>query len=265
MAYLERDDVKLYYRQAGSGDSKLVFIHGWCCDHTFFQPQFDHFRSTHGVTTLDLRGCGESDRPKSGYDMATFADDVAWLSEELALDRPVVVGHSMGGGIAIELAARYPTLPAAVVAVDPGPLHPTPETRSLFEGFAARMEGPDGEAVRRAWVASGPFDDPELERRVVETMCSVPLQVAVPMLRDTTITWNGVAALLLCHVPMLVIRAAVGGSNDPTRLKALKPDLHVGVTVGAGHFHQLEVPAQVNAMIERFVQIAVAAPGHEGD
>jgi hypothetical protein len=48
-------------------------------------------------------------------------------------------------------------------------------------------------------------------------------------------------------------------------VKALKPDLHVGVTVGAGRVHQHEVPAQVNAMIERFVQVAVAAQGHPGD
>jgi pimeloyl-ACP methyl ester carboxylesterase len=40
-------------------------------------------------------------------------------------------------------------------------------------------------------------------------------------------------------------------------LRAIKPDLELGITVGAGHFHQLEVPEQVNAMIERFLQVAV--------
>jgi pimeloyl-ACP methyl ester carboxylesterase len=127
------------------------------------------------------------------------------------------------------------------------------------------MEGPDGEAVQRAFVEAMWVNDPQLKHRIVETMCSVPLRVAVPMLRDTTVTWNGVAALFLCRVPLLMIRAQVGGSNDPSRLKALKPDLHVGVTVGAGHFHQLEVPEQVNAMIGRFMQVALrqaaAGPG----
>jgi pimeloyl-ACP methyl ester carboxylesterase len=263
MAYAKRDDLSLYYEQEGSGDPPLVFIHGWCCDHTFFRPQFDHFKSSHSVMTLDLRGCGSSDRPESGYDMATFADDVAWLCSELGITKPVVIGHSMGGGIALELAARYPYLPAAVVAVDPGPIHPTPEARRLFEGFAAQMEGPDGEAVRRAWVEGGQFDNPELKRWIVDTMCSVPLKVAIPMLRDTTTTWNGVAAMILCRAPLLVIRAQVGGSNDPSRLRALKPDVHIGVTVGAGHFHQLEVPEQINAMLERFMHVALKSPGEE--
>ena len=67
-----------------------------------------------------------------------------------------------------------------------------------------------------------------------------------------TVSWNGVAALFLCRVPLLVIRAQLGGRNDPSRLKALKPDLHIGVTVCAGHFHKLAVPGQINAMITRW-------------
>jgi pimeloyl-ACP methyl ester carboxylesterase len=260
MPYVNRNGVRLYYVQEGSGEPPLVFMHGWCCDHTFFGPQFDHFKSHHSVTALDLRGCGQSDKPEGPYDMATFADDVAWLCRELGVVRPVVIGHSMGGGIAIELAARYPYLPTAVVAVDPGPIHPTPEAQKLFEGFAARMEGPDGEAVRRAFIEAMQAEDDELNRRIVDTMCSVPLKVAAPMLRDTTVTWNGVAAMVLCRVPLLVIRAQIGGSNDPARLRTLKPNLHIGVTVGAGHFHQLEVPEQVNAMIARFVRVALTKP-----
>src|SRR5688500_18012179 len=77
MSYAKRDGLGLFYRQEGSGDPPLVFVHGWCCDHTFFQPQFDHFKASHAVTTLDLRGCGQSDRPKDSYDIPTLADDVA--------------------------------------------------------------------------------------------------------------------------------------------------------------------------------------------
>src|SRR5207344_602661 len=62
MPYAKRDGLSLYYEQEGSGDPPLVFIHGWCCDHTFFQPQSDHFKASHAVTTLDLRGCGSSDQ-----------------------------------------------------------------------------------------------------------------------------------------------------------------------------------------------------------
>ena len=58
MPYAERDGPRLYYERAGSGDPELLFVHGWCCDHTAFGPQFDHFAETHPATALDLRGCG---------------------------------------------------------------------------------------------------------------------------------------------------------------------------------------------------------------
>jgi pimeloyl-ACP methyl ester carboxylesterase len=69
MPYARRDDLSLYYEQAGRGDPPLVFVHGWCCDHSFFKPQFEHFQTSHPVATFDLRGCGGSDRPDDGYDL----------------------------------------------------------------------------------------------------------------------------------------------------------------------------------------------------
>jgi pimeloyl-ACP methyl ester carboxylesterase len=260
MPYATRDGVRLYYEQAGYGDPPIVFVHGWCCDRTFFQPQYDYFQAVHSVATLDLRGCGKSDRPEDGYDIPSLADDVACVCRDAGIERPVIVGHSLGGLIAIEVAARYPSLPAAVVAVDPGPISITPESRSTFEAFVAQMEGPDGEAVRRAWVDSkGMYletDDSDRRRGIVEAMCAVPMGVAIQSFRGAN-AWNGVGALLHCGAPLLVILAATGGSNDPARLLAIRPDVQIGVTVGAGHFNQLEVPEQVNAMIERFLQTAV--------
>jgi pimeloyl-ACP methyl ester carboxylesterase len=258
MPYARRDGLSLFYEREGSAEPPLLFVHGWCCDHTFFQPQFDHFKSSHTVAALDLRGCGSSDRPPDGYDVRTLADDVAWLCDELGISRPVVVGHSLGGMIAIELAARHPRVPVALVAVDPGPITPLPETLRMFEGFAEQLEGPDGKAVRRGYVEDLflTTDDADRKRRIIETMCAVPLSVAAAVIQGV-VRWNGIAALALCKVPLLVLRSRSGGSNEHARLLPLKPDLHYGVTVGSGHFHQLEVPEQVTPMMERFIQVAV--------
>src|SRR5262245_29011005 len=255
MPYVRRDDLGLYYERAGDGDPALLFVHGWCCDHSFFAPQVDHFGAAHTVVTTDLRGCGRSDRPADGYDVTTFADDLAWLCGEIDVPTPVVVvGHSLGGMIAIELAARYPALCRAVIAVDPGPINPTTQERLVYDGFAEQMRGPAGEAVRRTWVDDtvGVTDDPVRDAWIVQTMCSVPLTVAADVIGLLS-TWNGVAALAMSTAPMLVLRPSVTGSNDPTRLLSIRPDVHIGVTVGAGHFHQLEVPDQVTAMMQRFL------------
>lgn len=261
MPYASRDGVTLYYQQAGSGAPPLVFVHGWCCDHTFFQPQFDALQASHAVVTLDLRGCGRSDRSEDGYDVPTLADDVAWLCQDIGISKPVVIGHSLGGMIAIELAARHPSLPAAIIAADPGPIDPTPEDRDFFEGFLAELEGPDQAAVRLAFI-EGSFlatDDADRKRAIIDTMCSAPGWVAAAGIRGV-LAWDGLAALRRCNVPVLVMQAQTGGSNDPARLLARKPDIQIGVTVGTGHFHQLEVPEQVTPMIERFLRVAIPAP-----
>ena len=200
MPYAKRDDLSLYYEQAGRGDPPLVFVHGWCCDHSFFEPQFEHFQSSHSVTTFDLRGCGRSDRLEEGYDLPSLADDLAWLCAEIGISRPVVIGHSLGAMIAIELAARHPSLPSAIIADDPGPINPPPEVRNIYEGFAMELGGPDGEAVRRAWVEDGvgPTADSEQRDRIVETMCSVPLSVAAAGIRGL-VAWNGVCRAGVVH------------------------------------------------------------------
>jgi pimeloyl-ACP methyl ester carboxylesterase len=254
MPYAVLDGLRLYYERAGSGEPELLFVHGWCCDRTAFRPQFEHFGQTHAVTALDLRGCGESDRPAHGYTIPDFADDLARFCTEVGIDKPVVAGHSLGGMIAVELAARHPSVPAALILVDPGPIDPLPATVKFFHGFVEQLEGPSGEDVRRLYVQNMGALDAELAQWIADLMCSVPLPIAAAVIQGVN-AWNGLGAFALCTVPTLLLRSSLGANPDAVRLRAIKPDLQVGITVGAGHFHQLEVPEQVNAMIERFLQL----------
>jgi pimeloyl-ACP methyl ester carboxylesterase len=87
-------------------------------------------------------------------------------------------------------------------------------------------------------------------------MCAGPLSIATAGIRGIN-AWNGVPALALCSVPALFVGAGLGANPDALRLRAIKPDLEIGIAVGAGHFLHLEVPEQVNAMIERFLATAL--------
>jgi pimeloyl-ACP methyl ester carboxylesterase len=71
-------------------------VHCWCGDHTHLAPQFDYFGRTHRVVAVDLRGHGASDKPMQEYAVAGFADDLAWLCDQLGVVKPVVVGHKHG-------------------------------------------------------------------------------------------------------------------------------------------------------------------------
>jgi pimeloyl-ACP methyl ester carboxylesterase len=255
--YARVDGLRLHYKRAGRGGRELLFIPGWCCDTTALQPQFEHFSQTRVVTAFDPRGYGRSDRPPDGYTVGELADEVERFCAEVGIQQPVVVGHSMGGMLGVELAARRPSLPRALVLIDPGPILAPPETVRFFADLTERLAGPDGEDVRREFIRGMQPRDPALAREVMDMMCSVPLPIATAVIRTLT-AWDGAGALKRCDVPALLLRDALDPwvADNALRMAEIKPDLTVGVTVGAGHFHQLEVPEQVNAMIDRFLELA---------
>lgn len=254
---LVRDGVALACHEAGSGAPPVVLVHGWACDHSFMAPQLEHYRSTHRTIAVDLRGHGHSDRPVQDYPIAGFADDVAWICEDLALEKPVLVGHSMGGAIALELAAQRPEVPAAIVLLDSAVL-PAPSAWAGAQPVIAALHTADFRGVLEQFLGEAfflPTDDQRRKARIIEAMLSRPRHVLAPAF-EGIFAWDGAAAARRCRIPMLYI-ASSRPRSDVARLRELCPQLVTGQVVSAGHFAHLEVPEQVNAMIDRFLGIDV--------
>jgi pimeloyl-ACP methyl ester carboxylesterase len=259
MPTLTRDGHALFYRKEGRGEPPVVLVHGWCCDHTYLEPQLEHFRPAHRVVAVDLLGHGRSDKPVQPYSIRGFADDVAWMCRELGVKKPLVVGHSMGGVVSVELAARHPDLVQAVVVLDSITI-PTPDRRPELEAQLAAFQGPDYAGAMRDFLPGffSTYDDPERCARIEKLMAESPQHVAAAAFAGL-IGWDGVAALSACKVPALYI-AATSLRTDLEHLRALCPQLLTAQVVGAGHFLQLEVPDQVNAMLDRFLEIVLRKP-----
>ncbi|HVM63870.1 MAG TPA: alpha/beta hydrolase [Acidimicrobiales bacterium] len=256
MALIERDGAKLYYEDEGkeTGRAPLVLVHGWTCFHGHLAPQAAHFSPGRRVVSVDLRGHGQSDVTPP-FTIEQFADDVAWLIGELGLDRPVVVGHSMGGNIVVQVAATRPGLVRGVVAID----SPFSERGGLDEvtgPLRDALSGPGYEATMTSMISAmfGPHDDPAVAKEIRAVMSTAPQQVAVDAI-TSVMGWAGADAVRACTVPVLTIAAEAGGFGDVSSLKATAPMLMTAQTVGAGHFNQVFVADQVNAMIDRFLSI----------
>ena len=125
------DQIKLYFDKAGLGNPTFIFIHGGGADTSHLAPQFYFFARRGTAINLDLRGYGKSDKPMKYGTIAQYADDVAYLCRQLKITSPIIVGHSMGGMVAVELAAKHPMLPAAIVLISSGVLFPTSKKPSL--------------------------------------------------------------------------------------------------------------------------------------
>jgi len=255
MPIVTRDGRPLFYREEGSGGPPILLVHGWCCDHTYMAPQIEHLARAHRVIAPDLSGHGRSDASAQLYTMRGFADELAWLASHLGLDRPVVIGHSMGGGIALELAARHPDVPAAIAMLD-STIVVSAERRARMEALLPAFRAPGYRDAMREALEAGFFqswDDPERRAGIVEAMTAVPQHVVAGAWQGI-LEWDGAAATAACKVPALYVAAAALRS-DLAGMRQLCPQLLTAQIVGAGHFVQLEVPEQVNAMLDRFLRI----------
>jgi pimeloyl-ACP methyl ester carboxylesterase len=156
----------------------------------------------------------------------------------------------MGGMIVLQLAAAHPGCVAAIVMVDQPHIY-SPERRTALEAMAAAIEAGNQEPLSQ-WIKNMflPTSDRRLTEKVLAVMLSAPPHVAASAVRGA-LEFDARAAAALCKVPALHL-AASPPRMPPASIRERLPHLVDGCTVGAGHFNQLEVPDQVNAMIEAF-------------
>jgi pimeloyl-ACP methyl ester carboxylesterase len=252
--------IRLAYQDFGDGPKSMLLVHGWACDHTTLAPQIDFFRHSYRVIAVDLRGHGASDAPHEEYTLAGFANDLACLSDELRLQKPIVIGHSMGGTVSLELAARYGHLISAIVLID-SVILPHPAFLEALRAFGDEL---DGEGYREALhkTVSSLFlttDDSMRKSRLLSAMGNVPQHVLTSSFKNHITHYDAALAARECKLPAAYI-AAARKLADLDRFVTLCPQLVVAQTLGAGHFSPLEVPDQINAMIERFCAVISQKP-----
>lgn len=120
MPQLQIDNLDFNYEMTGEGQS-VLFIHGLGSSCRDWEEQVNFFSKDYQVITVDVRGHGSSDKPPGPYSIKLFSDDTAELIASLNLSPVHVVGISMGGMIAFQLAVDHPNLLKSITIVNSGP------------------------------------------------------------------------------------------------------------------------------------------------
>ncbi len=286
---VERDGTRLHVVEAGTGPP-VVLLHGFPETHRSWDLQVPALVSA-GFCTLavDLRGYGQSSRPRAGYDLPSLADDVAGVVRELGTGKVAVVGHDWGGAITWELCARHAELfDRAVILACP---HPWLMLRALRRNLRQ---------LRRSWYMFF-FQLPRLperwlskngganlarmfrdrppqtkaEREILDAEVQALLETdALPaaLAYYRQVFRDNARALLtgagLRPAPLQLPVTLVWGQQDSclgTELihgtNELVRHLHVHVVEDAGHFVHQERPDQVNALLVRALTASVPSVG----
>lgn len=280
------NSVRLFFDVEGAGlvpdgsgmreKPTLVLLHGGPgMDHSTYKPRFSQLADIAQVVFLDHRGNGRSDRgPREKWTLAQWGDDVHAFCETLGIARPIVLGTSFGGMVALAYATRHPAHPAKLILVSTeaaGGTH-LGERVALFE----RLGGPEVGALARRRLLDGQMDAAMLEEWV---RLAFPVYTRTP--RDTAWvqraivhpevhlwftrpggegrTFNLMPMLNRVQCPILVL----GGEEDPMIpivcqeeiVAALPADLvRFERFPGCGHGVVTDAPERAMAVIREFIQ-----------
>jgi len=133
-AHIAAGDLTLHYVQWGHQGTPIVCVHGLTANAFCFQAFADALAPDHRVFAYDLRGRGDSDKPEQGYSVPIHAADLAHLIDALKLERPILMGHSLGALISLYFAAHYPQKLRKLILIDAGAPLPwnTPEEQPAW-------------------------------------------------------------------------------------------------------------------------------------
>jgi pimeloyl-ACP methyl ester carboxylesterase len=112
------DGLGLVGEVRGRGDTALVFLHGMCGDREYWKHQVEVFATDYCVVAIDQAGHGESGKDRKAWTIDSLAGDVEAVVKAMALQRVILVGHSMSGPVALLAARRMPGTIVAVIGID---------------------------------------------------------------------------------------------------------------------------------------------------
>lgn len=147
-------DVSLHVRRFDGNGPEVLLIHGITSSSHDFDPVIDGLAEFMTPITVDLRGHGESDKPVSGYHYEDYTRDLARLLDALEMERPIILGHSLGGIVTLWWAMKHPDVARALIIED-APLRSGKDFGSAFDGWESLNRTPF-EAVRAYYRKENP-------------------------------------------------------------------------------------------------------------
>jgi N-formylmaleamate deformylase len=245
--YVEANGLRLHFTRTGGDQPPIVLAHGVTDAGPCWTPVAEALAPEYDVIMVDARGHGHSDAPERGYGPAEQAADLAGVITALRLERPAVLGQSMGATTALVLAGTYPDLPGAILLEDPPAWWTgwtaTAEATERLAGMRKRFIGlkqktreellADQRAEQPAW------SDAELDPWADAKQRFSPNVLSV-LDEDNAagIDWPVILSRITCPALLITADPALGAivtAESAAILQALVPHLEIAHVPGAGH------------------------------
>lgn len=258
MPFVQVNGINISYQIFGEGQP-LLFIHGLGSSGRDWEMQYAHFSKKYQVIVFDLRGHGQSDKPQGPYSVPMFAEDCAQLVRSLEIDQVHVVGISMGGMIALQMAVDFPELVNSLVVVNTGPelvVHSVNDLIQLWQRILViRLVGMRklGEILSKRLFPK--LEQEEIREIFVQRSAENDSRAYISSLKGM-VGWSVLDRLNQINCPTLIIAS----DNDYTPVEVKQPFLehipnaHLAVIRDSHHAVIVECPDEFNRILEEFLR-----------
>lgn len=250
--------IATHYLRTGGGRPPVVLLHGLTDNGACWTSLARELAADYDLIMPDARGHGRSAVPATGYSAEDRAADAIGLIDALGLERPALIGHSMGGLTAALVAAIAPGRISGAILEDPAFLEPEARADS------GRLEWPAQHAATLALseeelIARGRAENPRWAPDTFTTWARAKLETSLkafdwfdlpPDDFRAIVARIGAPALLVTGEPAL---GAIISADVAAELRALNPLLRVAHVAGVGHCIRYEQPAQFTALVRAFL------------
>lgn len=272
LKFLELHGDRVAYRDEGAGEI-LLLIHGMAGSSETWRSVIPQLSGRFRVIAPDLLGHGESAKPRGDYSLGAFAVWLRDLLDELGVSQTTLVGHSLGGGVAMQFAYQHPDYVKRLILISSGGLGPdvglvlrllsAPGAELVLPVIAPAPVLAAGNKLRswlrsvgvrsprgaELWSAYSSLADRETRQSFLRTLRSV-------------VDYRGqaVSALNRLHLREELPVMAIWGERDGIipvahayAAREARTDSRLEVLPAVGHFPQVEAPGKVVELIEDFV------------
>ena len=275
----------LSYVDVGQGPA-VVFVHGLMSSHRTWGTQPERLARRHRVVAPDLYGHGESDKPVGDYSLGAHAATLRDLFDALDIRSATLVGHSLGGGIAMQFAYLFPDRVDGIVLVSSGglgpELHPLlraatlPGSEFVLPVLASGWVHNVGDTALKIWSMTGlpgispssseawqsltSLADGDTRRAFLATSRSV-----IDMHGQTVSARNRLGGI--AGLPTLLLWGGSDKMIPSSHVEAAREELpasRVEIFDRAGHFPHLDEPDRFAQVLEEFMLTGVQAPADTG-
>lgn len=246
------DGVEIAYSVSGKGEPALIFVHGWGWDQSLWKKQVAKFSSKYKVVTLDLAGHGESGKKRKSFTIKAFSDDVVSVVNKLKLNKVILVGHSMGGIINLEVYRQIKDKVVGIIGADTYQLFQKGENPKSAEDYLTTFKenylGSVREYVRTLFLES---TDSAFVEGMVKRMQKLPPEIGMDIFRNIY-QYNSLKAATELQPRIIAVNGQKFKVKEAENIKIL-PGFTAKIIRGTGHFPMIENPERFDELMQEAI------------